>query len=50
MAEQAVMVWDLESVPDLSAAARMLIWAMHQKLKSGKHSVRAQIFKLPRAV
>jgi hypothetical protein len=24
MAEQSVIVWDLETVPDLSAAARML--------------------------
>ena len=40
MAEQSVIVWDLETVPDLSAAARMLDLgdAPESKVRGGGNS------------
>ena len=40
MPEQTVIVWDLETVPDLVAAARMLEWATQPKRRSGMLSAK----------
>jgi hypothetical protein len=40
MSEQSVIVWDLETVPDLAAAARMLDMGNASEAESGKHSAR----------